>query len=158
MNGSGSRAAAAAVVHRATLLWGALLGTLVLYLVLALAIGTVAPLWPKVGGTGAVVMLYGAAATFFAAGFVLRRALLRRVSAPGATDLPALQSRYLGAVMASNAVVESVALLALVGHLVGLDAGTMFTLVFASAICMLALRPRLEELEDMLPRGPGAAS
>ena len=44
MPGHGSTASAAAVVHRATLVWGALLGTLVLYLALAFVIGTVAPL------------------------------------------------------------------------------------------------------------------
>ena len=105
-----------------------------------------------------MVMLYGAAAAFFAAAFVLRRALLRPASGGRAVQDSAVQSRYFGAVVASNAVAESVAMLAVVGHLVGLDAGTMFTLVLASAICMLALRPRLDELVALMPRGPGADS
>jgi len=152
MTGSQRQATVAAAVQRVTVLWGALIASLAVYVVIALAIGPVAPLWPRVAGTGAAAMLYGAAGAFFGAAFILRRVLLRGATGVQAAGQRAVLSRYFSAVLASNAVAESVAMLAVVGHLVGLDTGTMFTIVLASAVCMLLLRPRAAELESLLPR------
>jgi hypothetical protein len=150
-------------LSRVWLLWGAILGSLVVYL---LIVQVVAPagrpmIGREVGGLRVELLLFGLALLVFLFAGLLRRAMLARPPAPGpeATDARIVQtalSRYFVAVVVSNALVESVGILALVLYFVGVPSDTVYSLILLTALGMLLLRPRWSELDalaDALRRG-----
>jgi len=142
-------------MNRLWLLWAALLASLVIYLVIAERVAPSArPLDTASISTRASLLLYGVAFAVFACAFGLRRLLLRPAgpSIVPAADGPRTLARYTAAVLVSSALCESVAILALVLHLVGYDRTTVYSLILLSAAAMLMLRPRNAELERLLRR------
>lgn len=133
-------------LQRAWLLWGGLLATLVVYLVIAERVGPVAA-WPL--GSRSPVLLYAVAGLCVAAGVGLRRVLLQ---GGAASDAGQLAGRYLVALVVSVSLCETVAVLALVLMLLGLSRDTGLGLILVAALAMLWLRPRREELERLLMR------
>jgi len=143
-------------LSRVWLLWGAILGSLVIYLLIVQAVAPAGrPLVGReVGGMRVELLLFGLALLVFLFAGALRRALLARRPAPGqvvADDriVQTALSRYVVAVIVSNALVESVGILALVLYFVGVPSDTVYSLILLTALGMLLLRPRWSELDAL---------
>jgi hypothetical protein len=150
-----NRQAIETAMNRLWLLWAALLASLVIYLVIAERVTPAArPLDGVPVSMRASLLLYLVALAVFACAFGLRRLLLRPTgpSIVPAADGPRALARYTAAVLVSSALCESVAVMALVLHLVGYNRETVYSLILLSAGAMLVLRPRNTELERLLNR------
>jgi hypothetical protein len=140
-------------MRKANILWGALLGSMVIYLVIPTLVGEAARA-PALGALGRQLdyVLYAVAvASLLGAGGVRRAMLAMRAGDAGReVDVGrAAVSRYLTIIALSLAICDSVAILGLVYYLLGGSSDVLFTLTAASAAAMLLYRPRAEELRRL---------
>jgi hypothetical protein len=141
-------------MRKANTLWGALLGSMVIYLAVPALISDAvrAPALEALGKQLDYVLYAVGAASLLGAGGVRRALLTMHAGAPpSAVDIDrAAASRYVTIVVLSFAICDSVAILGLVYYLLGGNTDVLFTLTAAAAAAMLLYRPRTEELRRLV--------
>ncbi len=141
-------------LRRAWLLWSAMFATIVVFVVMVQFFASQLAVASGPAGLGdrLTYVFFGIAALAFFVSIMIRRQMLRGSplaagqAAPSTRPAAAAVGRYLMAVVVSNALAESIAVIAIVTLILGFDRATSYTLVFISAAAMLILRPRLAEL------------
>lgn len=144
-------------LSKAWFIWGAMLGSVVLYLVV---VTMLAERVTHIAGRGVVseplaYLLYGLAAAACIGAAVVRKTMLRgpvlmsHAGVTARTYAHNLVRRYLAALTISLALCEVVALLGLVFYLVDGDHERFFVLTMFSAIAMIVFRPSSDEIERL---------
>lgn len=138
-------------LQRAWLFWSAMAATLLVYVAITqvFATGVVPAPHPAYTGKTAVIVYGVALIAFGFAGAIRRTLLAARAGPPGQPHTRLAIGRYLTAVIVSVAICETVAILGLVLHFIGVNDEVTYTVVIASAVAMFIYRPRRSELERL---------
>ena len=134
-------------------IWGAILASLGVYLIICLNIGTalqvnIAPDFPI---TTVKYALFGVACATIVVVYVLRKFLLSSAgSAINSTQTTSAQhpaiAKYTTAVVITSALLESIGIYGVVLFFLAKDTRSLYQLLIISAAAMIYFRPRKEEL------------
>ncbi|MEW5725286.1 MAG: hypothetical protein AB1896_19385 [Thermodesulfobacteriota bacterium] len=156
----------------AWILWGALLGSLVIYLVVAYVISQQTPPESDLPADSLQKPLLYVLALLGAGLIVLshfvRRLLLRPKTGPAPAAQPGpgpivtpfpgqhpLVGKYLAALLVSLALCEAIGIFGLVLFFLGRDMMTLYVFIAVSAAAMVYHRPKEEELSEFLTQATG---
>ena len=141
----------------AMFIWLAMLGSLVVYLLIARILGPEFPgrLNPNPVHNKLLIPLISVGAVSLVLAGVMRKQLFKFSDAPTGSSLDneqirAVCGKYIQAVIVSLAIVESVGIYGLVLYLLGARESIFYMFLGASAAGMLYYRPSLSEIEERL--------
>ena len=142
-------------------IWGAMLGSLFIYIVVCHVLGE------EIRGDFAEPgfpfklfrnILYGVVAVELLIIYYLRKFMLKGRPSTAKADMPGRSSslnklsfvgQYTAIIIISLAIADSIGIYGLVLYLLGGDFKTLYTFIIVSALAMVFYRPRREELEKL---------
>jgi len=136
------------------IIWGALLASLFIYILIAHTMGDQIRQAPRAEFPIALMrnILFGVAAAELLLAYYLRKRMLRvqpegqTPASPLTSGQPTALAKYTAAVIVSLALCEGIGIYGLILFLLGDDYHTLYLLIGVSAIAMFYFRPKKEEL------------